>query len=97
VLRLARHERLAHGQKRSFGEPHEQARPNSATNEAASPERKEHREKATLASRIALRRPVRSERAAQEGRQRPAEGERRGHEPDLLVAEVQVLGDERIR
>ena len=35
------------------------------------------------------------QRATEEGRQRPGEGERRGHESDLLVGEVQVLGDER--
>ncbi len=38
--------------------------PSSATNEPARPERKEHSEKAmTLASRTALRRPVRSDSA----------------------------------
>ena len=71
--------------------------PNSATNEAASPDRKEHREKATDAceqDRLAPAGAVR-QRTAEEGRQRPGEGERRGHESDLLVGEVQVLGDER--
>ena len=70
---------------------------NSAAKEPASPERNEHSEKATtLASRIGFA-PAGTvrERTAEERRDRPGEGERRGNQADLLVAEAEVRDDER--
>jgi hypothetical protein len=70
---------------------------NSAAKEPASPDRNEHTEKAiALASRTGLRRPVRSESAPPKNAETAqVKDSAEAMRPHLLVAESQVLRDER--